>query len=165
MGRPLLPLDQLKNPRHIRRSTTVASIITSAPEPSKAMRLQWKGILDMCIVSILSQPSRDNNRAKKNRVRIRFEESWKPPKDFPIGRVTLRENGWKVLQYNPEDVIRWAYMYKLTPDSPAMLYEKRSKHINNMTRLENSAEIDVDKEYLSIYYEHLDSILNEILGE
>jgi len=165
MARPLLPIDQLKNPRHLRRSTTVAAILPDAPKPSKATLAMWKPMVDMCITSILSQPSRENNKAKKNRVQIRFTSSWVAPKGFPVGKVVERGVFYVVRRYNPEDILRFCYMHRYTTDSPAMLYEKRSKHINNMTRLENSAEIDVDKMFLQIYYDDIDSILNYTLGE
>jgi putative transposon-encoded protein len=163
VARPRLSDAERKHPHKPRRSTTTG-VQYDIPEPSSAEKARWQWLVDLATNTVLSMPSRDGHKEKK--LRITLTHTGKPPKGFPRGRlICINADGAKSVSYNCEFVLLFLWQMKLAPENASSLYEKRSKHINNMTRLENSAKIDVDKEYLSIYYEHLDSILNEILGE
>jgi hypothetical protein len=163
MARPRLPDSERKHPRVERRSTTTG-VQYDIPEPTKAEKARWQWLVTLATNTVLSMPSRDGHKEKK--LRITLTHTGKPPKGFPQGKtIRTNEDGSKVVSYNCEFLLLWLWQMKLAPENANMLYTKRMKYLNNTTRLENSIEIDVDSEYLQGYYEHLDTILNDTLGE
>lgn len=159
MARPLLPLDQLKNARVIRRSP-VTGIQHDIPTPSRATITRWKWLSDIAINTVLSMPSRNDNIEKK--LRITLTHSGNPPKDFPRGTLLrVLADGSVVKSYTAELLLLWLWQNKLTPDNPSMLYEKRRKHVANVTRLENDCENCLDSFYGEEHYVGVGSEFDE----
>ena len=135
MPRPLLPDHLRKHPRVLRRSTTIGEVL-DIPKPSKAQIAYWKSVVEMCTHSILAQPSRNFNKAKKSLVSLRAHNSWKAPKGFPGGRASKVDGEFITRQYNPEGILLWLYMNKLAPESPHDLYVKRGAYVRQVHMLD-----------------------------
>lgn len=146
MGRPCKPIEELKNPRRIRKSPVTATIL-DVPNPTKAQLAMWAPIVEEAMIAVLSNEDRNDNLAKKVKMRMKIPLKWKYPEGFPRGRIVEKTDTHKVVEINAELILVWLYEHKLAKYSPTMLYKERQGFLNRMTRLTNSVDIDFDNLY------------------
>lgn len=126
MPRPRLADDKRKHPYKKRKSTS-HSIQLDIPEPSDRAKKRAKPFVDYLIKLVLTNKSL-HDQPKKNKARVRFAPSQKPPKDWPVGRTVERfEDGGRIMEWNAELLLLWYWERKLSPYYPGQLYEARSK--------------------------------------
>lgn len=140
MGRPKLPLDQLKNPRRIRKSSSTSTRLDVKP-PTKAQRKCWQPILQLAIEAVLGNPERNNNLTKKNKMDIFFVKGSKP-RDFPVGRLMESTDKGDLIRYNSELVLIYLYERFYTDWTPAKLYKSRSGCVGVLSKAENMLNAD-----------------------
>lgn len=152
MARPHMNPEDRKHPHRPRRSTTIGEQY-DIPEPSKALKKQWKWLVDLAESVVLSMPATSNHTAKKLRISLRHApKSGKMPKGFPRGDLLIaHEDGSTVKSYNCELLLLWLWQMKLAPRNPSMLYAMRRKLLLGLTGIEKELEItldeDVEEEY------------------
>ena len=125
-GRPSLPDSELKHPRQKRlRQNLLSGAVLDIPPPSKEEMAKWAPIVDLCVKAVLSQPSRTDNRAKKNKVRLKMLANWVQPDEFPSGRIVHKEIDRVVREYVAEALLLWLYKNKYTQYNASLLYSMR----------------------------------------
>ena len=141
-GRPRLPEDELLHPRKIvhRRSPVTSTQI--GKEPTKAALKKYKSLVELCIVTIMNQPSRKDNLSKKLRIVLKHPIKWKGPEGWPLGRFVERDiDGSDYVSYTAELVLLWCYYNRYSKYSPTMLYKKRQAMMGEITKMENMLDM------------------------
>lgn len=141
-GRPLLPEDELLHPRkkNNRRSPVTSTQIDK--EPTKAALKKYKSLVELCIVTIMNQPSRKDNISKKLRIILKHPVKWKRPEGWPLGRFMEKDiDGYNYVSYQAELLLLWAWERKLSKYSPTMLYKKRQHLMGEITKMENMLDM------------------------
>lgn len=147
-GRPLLPEDELLHPRkkNNRRSPVTSTQIDK--EPTKAALKKYKSLVELCIVTIMNQPSRADNIAKKLRIVLKHPIKWKRPEGWPVGRFVEKDlEGYNYVSYQAELLLLWLWERKLSKYSPTMLYKKRQYLMGEITKMENMLDMIDVQEY------------------
>ena len=146
-GRPLLDESLLKHPRkkNNRRSPVTSTQIDK--EPTKAALKKYKALVELCIVTIMNQPSRKDNLSKKLRIILKHPVKWKRPEGWPLGRFVERDvDGYDYVSYTAELLLLWCWERKLSKYSPTMLYKKRQHTMGEITKMENMLDmVDVEE--------------------
>lgn len=146
-GRPMLPENELLHPRkkNNRRSPVTSTQIDK--EPTKAALKKYKSLVELCIVTIMNQPSRADNISKKLRIVLKHPVKWKRPEGWPVGRfVEKNVDGYDYVSYTAELLLLWAWERKLSKYSPTMLYKKRQSTMGEITKMENTLDmVDVEE--------------------
>lgn len=146
-GRPLLDESLLLHPRkkNNRRSPVTSTQIDK--EPTKAALKKYKSLVELCIVTIMNQPSRKDNVAKKLRIVLKHPVKWKRPEGWPLGRFVEKDvEGYDYVSYTAELVLLWCYYNRYSKYSPTMLYKKRQAMMGEITKMENMLDmIDVEE--------------------
>lgn len=146
-GRPLLPEDELLHPRkkNNRRSPVTSTQIDK--EPTKAALKKYKALVELCIVTIMNQPSRKDNISKKLRIVLKHPVKWKRPEGWPLGRFVEKDvEGYDYVSYTAELVLLWCYTNRYSKYSPTMLYKKRQAMMGEITKMENMLDmVDVEE--------------------
>lgn len=141
-GRPRLPEDELLHPRKIvhRRSPVTSTQIDK--EPTKAALKKYKALVELCIVTIMNQPSRKDNIEKKLRIVLKHPVKWKRPEGWPLGRFVEKNlDGYDYVSYTAELMLLWCWERKLSKYSPTMLYKKRQATMGEITKMENMLDM------------------------
>lgn len=146
-GRPLLNIALLKHPRkkNNRRSPVTSTQIDK--EPTKAALKKYKALVELCIVTIMNQPSRADNISKKLRIVLKHPVKWKRPEGWPLGRFVEKDlDGYNYVSYQAELLLLWCWERKLSKYSPTMLYRKRQYLMGEITKMENILDmVDVEE--------------------
>ena len=146
-GRPLVPEEDLLHPRkQWVRPTVLHGEILDIPDPSKAEIKRWKSIEDACILAIMTQPSRADNVAPKNKVAVRFKKSDKKPIDFLRGVLKSSDGVYEIREFNAEQLLLWLYVRKLAPYCASDIYKERQGILANMSKMEKELEIMLDED-------------------
>ena len=153
-GRPLVPDEDLLHPRQQWvRPTVLHGEILDIPDPSKAEIKRWKIIEDACILAIMTQPSRANNVAPKNKVAVRFKKSDKKPIDFLRGVLKSSDDIYEIREFNAEQLLLWLYVRKLSKYCARDIYKERQGDMTSIGKMEKELEIMLDED---IIVEHND---------
>jgi len=145
MARPLKPLEELKHPRKLRKSTTVGERLPNIKPPTKKELAKWEPIVGMCTIAIATNKPL-HLQPIKNKVRLKF---WKSaPKGFPKSRIVEEEDGFIVCEYNAEILLLWLYERHLAPYSPNDIYRMRHAYLVSLSNsVNNYVAIPDFKEY------------------
>lgn len=145
-GRPPLPDEQLLHPRKqwVRRNV-LKSVVKASKPPTKAMVALYGPIIEEAIVAVLSQPSRANNVAKKNKIDVTFPSNHKFPLGWPNGRIVKELDGMVTRAYNAELVVLFGYEYLYIPWQPTDIYKERQGIMNSFGKMERELEIMLDE--------------------
>lgn len=147
-GRP--PVDDesaLKHPRVIRNRKSTVTSTQIDKEPTKAALKKYKSLVELCIVTIMNQPSRKDNISKKLRIVLKHPVKWKRPEGWPLGRFVEKDvDGYDYVSYTAELMLLWCWERKLSKYSPTMLYKKRQSTMGEITKMENMLDmVDVEE--------------------
>lgn len=161
-GRPPLEDHELLHPRKVWvRPTVLRGEILDVPQPSKAELKRWSHIVDACVAAIMTQPSRANNTAPKNKVAIKFEASWKKPIDFLKGVLKYSCDEYVIREFNAEQLLLWLYVRKLAPYCASDIYKERQGIMVNMGKIEKELEIMLDEDIVGEHNEGIEDINEE----
>lgn len=141
-GRPLLDESLLLHPRkkNNRRSPVTSTQIDK--EPTKAALKKYKSLVELCIVTIMNQPSRKDNLSKKLRIVLKHPVKWKRPEGWPLGRfVEANVDGYNYVSYTAELMLLYLFERRLSKYSPTMLYKKRQAMMGEITKMENMLDM------------------------
>ena len=142
-GRPPIADESLL--KHPRKKWNRRSPVTSTQidkEPTKAALKKYKSLVELCIVTIMNQPSRKDNLSKKLRIVLKHPVKWKRPEGWPIGRFVKKDlDGYNYVSYQAELLLLWAWERKLSKYSPTMLYKKRQAMMGEITKMENMLDM------------------------
>lgn len=147
-GRPMLPENELLHPRkkNNRRSPVTSTQIDK--EPTKAALKKYKSLVELCIVTIMNQPSRTDNVNKKLRIVLKHPVKWKRPEGWPVGRfVEKNVDGYDYVSYTAELLLLFLWERRLSKYSPTMLYKKRQHTMGEITKMENMLDMVDMEEY------------------
>lgn len=151
-GRPMLPEEGLLHPRkkNNRRSPVTSTQIDK--EPTKAALKKYKSLVELCIVTIMNQPSRADNISKKLRIVLKHPVKWKRPEGWPLGRIVeANVDGYNYVSYTAELMLIYLFERRLSKYSPTMLYKKRQHLMGEITKMENMLDmVDVGEYDTSI---------------
>jgi len=165
-GRPPLKESELKHPRQQwNRRNVLKSVVKASKPPSKANKALYGPIIDEAIAAVLTQPSRADNVAKKNKIEVTFPKKHKFPEGWPIGRIVKELDGMITRTYNAELVVLWAYEYLYIHWQPTDIYRERMGIMANMSKMEKELEIMLDESFVVEYnepIEHNEREQNEI---
>jgi hypothetical protein len=147
-GRP--PVEDeatLKHPRVIRNRKSTVTSTQIDKEPTKAALKKYKSLVELCIVTIMNQPSRADNISKKLRIVLKHPVKWKRPEGWPVGRfVESNVDGYNYVSYTAELLLLWLWERKLSKYNPTMLYKKRQYLMGEITKMENMLDmVDVEE--------------------
>ena len=147
MARHKKPDNELKHPRRIRRSTSVAERKGGVKKPSKRILKLWKPLVELCMQQVIMQDKRDNI-AKKDRVAIKWSEKMEKPHSFPSSGGKVNKEG--VPTYAADLVLIWLYENWLCDVTPAMLYAKRRFFFGELTRTNDFIDklLDIEKDFI-----------------
>ena len=148
-GRPPIADESLlKHPRVVRNRRSPVTSTQIDKEPTKAALKKYKSLVELCIVTIMNQPSRACNRAKKLRTVLKHPVKWKKPEGWPVGRIVESNvDGYNYVSYQAELLLLWLWERKLSKYSPTMLYKKRQATLGEITKMENMLDMVDVQEY------------------
>lgn len=153
-GRPLVPDEDLLHPRQQwNRRNVLKSTVKATKPPTKAEKALYGPIIEEAIVGVLTQPSRHNNIAKKNKIEITFPKKHVFPDGWPIGRIVKELDGMITKSYNAELIVIFGYEYAYIPWQPTDIYKERQGIMVSMGKMEKELEIVLDED---IVVEHND---------
>lgn len=124
MARPLSKPEDLKNPRRVRKSQTVAQQLP-IKEPSKAEKKRWATLVSLCVAACLAT-DREDNIMPKEKVRVAFTDYSKRPAWFPTGRFVEKSGKSAIVDYSCDLLLRTLYEQRLADYSPHDLYRAKS---------------------------------------
>ena len=141
-GRPLVPDEDLLHPRQVRvRKNVLKGERLTDKLPSKALVKLYGGIVEEAIVGVLSQPSRENNKSKKNKIDVTFPKKHKFPEAWPKGRIVKWLDGMITRAYTCEQIVLWGYQWNYCQWMPSDLYRMRIPIMHKMNALEKELDI------------------------
>ena len=147
-GRPPVEDEsKLKHPRVVRNRKSTVTSTQIDKEPTKAALRKYKSLVELCIVTIMNQPSRADNKAKKLRIVLKHPVKWKRPEGWPLGRIVeANVDGYNYVSYTAELLLLWCYTNRYSKYSPTMLYKKRQHLMGEITKMENILDmVDVEE--------------------
>lgn len=121
MARPLSNVEDLKNPRRIRKSPTTGQQL-DIPQPSKREKAKWASLVAACMSAVLAT-DRIDNISKKERVVVHFSDYKRDrPKWFPAGIAIKREGKSVTMSYASDMLLLVLWQHKLADYNPSMLH-------------------------------------------
>lgn len=143
MARPLSKLEDLKNPRRIRRSPTTGTQL-DIKEPTKREKARWQQLVAACMKAVLAT-DREDNILPKVKVAVYFSDyKNQRPSFFPAGRAIKREGKSVTMEYASDLLLLVLWQHRLADYNPTQLHAAKRGLLNDyQTELDSDLELDL----------------------
>lgn len=107
-----------------------------------AVKAQWREIVEQCVHLLLTEEPRTDNVGKRNKIRVKFPVTYRPPVPWPKPlKIPCEEEGYVIWEWPCWRLLDWMHKWEISKLSSKDVYTKRRgvmKMIDNMMK-----ELDV----------------------